>query len=468
MIFDFVANVSVDGQVIQLEGDTWSLLEADNQHVLNTEFLDFVADRDRQLVSDILFDVEPGQDPLRFDATLMSSTGKENPVTIFAAPVFDGGRYKFTRIAAKRIDPLAIHSVSDAEAFNQVMESFEHKLQAAIESDQAAVMSIFSVEGADAVATAQAGDRLHALLTENSDGEVCRISDSSAVVLHDEKVCAGDIEGAIAGGMKGHGSLSTYSLELSDDTLDATSRLEMASGVLAAAAQPGVKLGSGSHKLADGYEQARGQVTAAIAGATPKITFAAQWDARDTKIGMAEVPELLRRWNGGGKQGGPMLHDIVRSHLDAVARVKPDGVPVCVPIHAASLMFLEKAEWDNFDLMVMPVGLRELDEDLQSDAATLLSSQYVMVDIADLVYCPAVLAQLISAEALSFLRVDMTKVSGLSEAELDTFKQVYDFCSSRGIYVLVSRVDPTRIENLIERAKVIFLPETYLQDSGLQ
>lgn len=466
MIFDFVANVSVDGKVIHLEGDAWPLLETDNRRILSKEFLDFVADGDRRIVSDILFDVVPGQEPVRFDVTLISSTGKECPATIFAAPVFDGSRYKFTRLAAKRIDPLAINAISDAEAFNQVMDSFERKLQAAVESDQAAVMSIFSVEAGDAVATARAGDRLHALLAGRSDGEVCRISDGSSVVLHDETVKADDIGGAIAGGMQGHGDLSTYSLELSDDSLDPTSRLEMASGVLAAAAQPGVKLGSGTHKLSQGYEEARGQVTAAIAGAKPSISFAAQWDAPDTKIGMADIPELLRRWNGGGRRGGPMLQDILRSHLEAVARVKPEGIPVCVPIHAASLMFLDQAEWDRFDLMVMPVGLRELDEELQRDAATLLSTQYVMVDIADLVYCPAVLAQLISAEALSFLRVDMLKVSGLSEAELDSFKQVYDFCSSRGIYVLVSRVDPKRIENLIERAKVIFLPEAYLRDHG--
>jgi len=466
VIFDFVANVSVDGQVVQLEGDAWSLLETDNRQVLDREFLDFVADRDRQVVSDILFDVEPGQAPLRFDVTLVSATGKESHATIFAAPVFDAGRYRFTRLAAKRKDPLAINSASDAEAFNDVMETFEHKLQAAIDSNQAAVMSIFSVEGADAVATSQAGDRLQAVLTERSGGEVCRISDSSAVVLHDDKTSADTISGAIADDMKGHGNLSSYSLELSDDTVDAASRMEMATGVLAAAAQPGVKLAPGTQKLSDGYEQARGQVTAAIAGAAPAISFAAQWGAADTRIGLADVPELLRRWNGGGKQGGAMLQDIVRSHLEAVARVKPDGIPVCVPIHAASLMFLEKAEWDGFDLMVMPVGLRELDEELQQDAATLLSTQYVMVDIADLAHCPAVLAQLISAEALSFLRVDMQKVSGLSTAELDSFKQVYDFCSARGIYVLVSRVDPSRIESLIERAKVIFLPESYMHAQG--
>lgn len=463
MIFDFVANIAVDGKVAQLEGDTWPILETDNQEFLSKEFLDYVADDDRQLVSDILFDVKPGQEPMRIDVTMVSATGKSIPTTLFAAPVFDGGQYKFTRLAAKRIDPLAIDSVSAAEAFNDVMDGFEQKLQAAIESDQAAVMSIFSVEGGDAVATAQAGDRLHALLAEKSEGEVCRISDGSSVVLHDETVSADKIGGAIADDMAGHGELSTYSLELSDDTLDAHSRLEMASGVLAAAAQPGVKLGSGSHTLNEGYTQARGQVTAAIAGVDPVIGFAGQWGAKDTKIGVADVPELLRRWNGGGKNGGAMLQDIVRSHLEAVARCKPDGIPVCVPIHAASLMFLDKAEWDRFDLMVMPVGLRELDEELQQDAATLLSTQYVMVDIADLVHCPAVLAQLISAEALSFLRVDMQKVSGLSEAELNSFKQVYDFCSTRGIYVLVSRVDPKRIEELIERARVIFLPENYLK-----
>ncbi|WP_425407470.1 hypothetical protein [Hwanghaeella sp.] len=464
MIFDFVANVSVDGQVIQLEGETWSLLEADGPQVLNREFLDFVADRDRQVVSDILFDVEQGQAPLRFEVTLVSSSGKESDATVFAAPIFEGGRYKFTRLAAKRKDPLTINSMADSDAFNEVMESFENKLQAAIDSNQAAVMSIFSVESGDAVSTAQAGDRLHALLSERSDGEVCRISDGSSVVLHDDKTSAGDIGGAIADGMEGHGDLSTYSLDLADDTLDAASRMEMASGVLAAAAQPGVNLGSGTHKLSDGYEMARGQVTAAIAGAVPKISIAVQWGAPDTRIGMADVPELLRRWNGGGKQGGPMLQDIVRSHLEAVTRAKPEDIPVCVPIHAASLMFLDKAEWDQFDLMVMPVGLRELDEELQQDAANLLSTQYVMVDISDLVYCPAVLAQLLSAEALSFLRVDMQKTSALSDAELDSFREVYDFCSKRGIYVLVSRVDPNRIENLIERAKVIFLPDAYLKN----
>lgn len=463
MIFDFVANVSVDGKIIQLEGDTWPTLEVDNQQALSKEFLDFVAEQDRQFVTNLLFDIQPNQEPVRFDIHLLSITGAEIPTTVIAAPIFEGGRYKFTRLAAKRIDPLAISSISEAEAFNEVMDSFEQKLQAAIETDQAAVMSIFSVEGEDAVSTAQAGDRMHALLSESSDGEVCRISDGKSVVLHDEKVSAGEIGKGIAGGMEGYGEMSAFSLELSDDSVSTADRLEMASGVLAAAAQPGMKLGAGTHKLIEGYEQARNQVTAAIAGATPKIGFAVQWDDRDTKIGIADVPELLRRWTGGGKDGGAMLQDIVRSHLEAVTRAKPDGVPVCVPIHAASLMFLNKAEWDQFDLMVMPVGLRELDEELQKDAATLLSTQYVMVDIADLVYCPAVLAQLISAEALSFMRVDMQKTSGLSDTELESFRQVYDFCSKRGIYVLVGRVDPKRIQDLIERAEVIFLPETYLQ-----
>lgn len=468
MIFDFVANVSVDGQIIHLEGETWPLLEVDNLQVLSAEFLDFVAASDRQVVSDILFDVVPGQKPLQRDITLLSNSGKETSATLFAAPVFEGNRYLFTRLAAKRNDPLALDTMSEAADFNELMNPFERKLQDAIESEQAAMMSIFSVDGLDAFTTSQAGDKLHALLAQRSDGEVCRISDGRSVFLHDEQVSADDIGGVIAGDLEAYGGLSSYSLELSDDTQDVATRMEMASGVLAAASQSGVDLGTGTHRLSEAYEHARGQVTAAIAGAVPKISFAVQWGNADTRIGLADVPELLRRWNGGGNQGGPMLQEIVRSHLEAVARVKPEGIPVCVPIHAASLMFLEKAEWDGFDLMVMPVGLRELDEELQQDAATLLSTQYVMVDIADLVHCPAVLAQLISAEALSFLRVDMQKDSSLSTAELDSFKQVYDFCSARGIYVLVSRVDPGRIENLIERAKVIFLPESYLQNHGAQ
>ncbi len=463
VVFEFVANVAPNGEIIDLDGDPWALLKQTGKQILKTAFLDYVSDQDQPFVSEMLFDVRPNQDPVRFDATMMDSSGREWPTTMFAAPVFDGSFFNFTRVAIKRVDPLAINAISDAEAFNEVMVGFEQKLQSAIESDAASTMSIFSVESGDPLDGSKAGDRLHTMLEEKSDpdSQVCRISETSAAVLHDEKADMAGMEESIANGMGGLGSVSTFSLELGDDSLDVESRLEMATGVLAAAAQPGVKLGSGTHKLSDAYDRTREAVTAAIADAKPGIGYFIHRGDAGTKVGVADVPELLRRWNGGGKQGGAMLQDIVRSHLEAVARAKPEGIPVCVPIHAASLMFLDKAEWDKFDLMVMPIGLKELDEDLQNDAAALLSSQYVMVDIGDLVYCPAILAGLISAEALSFLCVDMEKNSSLSESELDSFKKVYDFCSDRGIYVLITRVEPTRIKDLLERAEVVFLPDRY-------
>ena len=462
MSFDFVANIATDGTVSHIDGETWNLLGMAPHDLINENFLDVVAEHDRFLLSDMLFNVKPGQKQAQAKVSFMSRDGVESPATLYLQPVFERGIFRHVRLAAALYDPLALDDGPSAQDFEEQTAVFQDTLYEMIDGGTAGQMSVFSANGGGIGTDKQAGDRLHALISAKPEaqGRVHRLSESSTALLHDGDVEELDIHAEIHDAMEPFGGVSEYSVDLSDDSIDATEKADLVAGVLAAASQPGVALPDGKHSLKGAYQEARTAVAEAIANKPPpEIHFSVQMKAREVQIGMADVPELMTVFTPNPENRNELIEDVLRAHLDAVAKAKPDNVPVCVPINAASLLQLERAEWDLFDLMVMPVGLKKLDPSAQKLIAQRLSSQYVMADVADLAHSPTFFADLVAAEALSFLRIEADILANADTEERDTFLSVVDICSDRGIYILLSDLDE-RLASFAEgKADQIFVPE---------
>ena len=468
MSFDFVAHIGSDGTVSHIEGDTWNALGVAPHDVIHTNFLDYVVEHDRFLLSDMLFNVTPGQQKAQTKATFVNQDGGENDVILYTAPIFERGIFRYTRLAAVIDDPLALDNVPSIQDFEEETAVFQDTLYDMIGNGSAGQMSVFSANGAGEGTESQAGDRLHALISskESSEGRVCRLSETSTALLHDGDAVDLDYHNEIRDAMAPFGGVSEYSVDLADESIDADEKADLIAGVMTAASQPGITLGAGKHGLRDAYQEAREAVAENIAKTPPEITFSVQMKSRDIQVGMADVPELMKVWTPNPENKNALIEDVIRAHLQAIANVKPENVPVCVPINAASLLQLEKAEWDLFDLMVMPVGLFKLNQPAQKQIAERLSSQYVMADVADLAHSPTFFAELVGAEALSFLRVDADLLANADAEERNSFLGVVEICSQRGIYILLSELDD-RLSDLTEgKADQIFVPEKDLSKAA--
>ncbi len=462
MNFDFFVHIATDGTVSHIDGDTWNLLGMAPHDLINENFLDVVAEHDRFLLNDMLFNVKPGQKQATAKVGFVSRDGVQSQATLYILPVFERGIFRYTRLAAALYDPLALDEGPDAEDFEEETSVFQDTLYDMIDGGTAGQMSVFSANGGGIGTEKQAGDRLHALISskQETQGKVHRLSENSTALLHDGDVEELDIHAEIHDAMEPFGGVSEYSVDLSDETIDVTEKADLVAGVLAAASQPGVALPDGKHSLQGAYQEARTAVADAIAKKPPpEIRFSVQMKARDVQIGMADIPELMTVYTPNPENRNELIEDVLRAHLDAVAKAKPDAIPVCVPINAASLLQLERAEWDLFDLMVMPVGLKKLDPSAQKLIAQRLSSQYVMADVADLAHSPTFFADLVAAEALSFLRIEADMLANADAKERDMFLNVVDICSERGIYILLSDLDK-RLASFAEGiADQIFVPE---------
>lgn len=465
MNYDFVADVGVDGGVVRLDGDTTRSLRLAPEHFLHTEFTAHVSDADRYYVTDLLFNVHQGQQVSKHSVSMLDGKGFESPFTLDVSPIFERGIYAYTRIGAKKVDPLEIADETFSNG-NQQIAVFEDTVYDMIERGEAGSMSLFSVDDSDLDSVSERGDALAAALMDSQldESKIARLNDRTTAVLHDASTSAEEITAVANERLGPDNQVTSFSVNLDDDTIDSQTKQSMLGGFLAAASTKGISLGKGTFSLSDAVTRAE---TAIVETPTPppEIRLAAQVANPENQIGVASVPELTHPWSkpsgsdtAQGQGGGDaLLASVIRRHLESIARAKPEDIPVVVPIDAASLLMIEPSDWDAYDVMVMPVGLRTLDPASQVKVAQNLSSQYVMVDVVDLTHSPAVFAELAKAEALSFLRVDAGLLAKSTEDERAAFLAVTRVCAERGIFVLLSRADLSLAHTLLGSLETVFL-----------
>lgn len=465
MNYDFVADVGIDGGVIRLDGDTTRSLHLAREHFLNTEFTAHVSDVDRYYVTDLLFNVHQGQKVSQHSIAMLDGKGFESPFTLDVSPIFEGGVYSYTRIGAKKIDPLEIAEETFTSG-NQQIAVFEDTVFDMIERGEGGSMSLFSVDDSDLDSVTERGDALAAALmdSQTDESKIARLNDRTTAVLHDASTSADEIAAVANERLGPENQVTSFSVNLDDPTVDKATQQSLLGGFLAAAATQGVSLGEGVFSLADAVAHAENALAEAPTPA-PKIRLAAQVANPENQIGIAVVPELAHPWSkssqtsegGNPEAGNALLSSVIQRHLRSIAEAKPEDIPVVVPIDAASLLMIEQSNWDQYDVMVMPVGLRRLDPAQQARVAHTLAGQYVMVDVVDLTYCPTVFTELAQAEALSFLRVDAGLLANSTDDERAAFLAMTRVCAERGIFVLLSRADVDLAQTLLGSIESVFL-----------
>ncbi len=457
MAYDFIADIGVDGGVLKLKGETTRAFGVAPEHFLHSEFINHVAEAERLFVSDLLFDVQQGQDRVQETVTLLNGTGQETRFTLEIGPVFRNGTYAFTRIGAKKLDPFD-GGAGAGSAYSQGLSALEDTLFTMIDKGETGRLSLFSV-GADATDAAGQGAALHALLTEEWEepGQVARLNDRTTALIHDATVDPGELAANLSTRMGPGAAVQSFSIDLGQEDADGAAPHATIQGVLAAAAISGMALGEGLYTPAEAAERATETVTAAPARSPTPIAIAGRIDDPDVEIGIAVAPELTHDWTRRAGAGDRLTASVVNARLRAISNAKPAEVAVVVPIDAGSLLMIGGADWDRYDLMAMPLNLRALDSARRLRIAELLSKQYVMADVADLAACPEVFAALARADALSFLRADTRLLTGADDNQRAAFLSVIQTCAERGIYLWLSGADAATARDLLGSLDTVFL-----------
>ena len=313
--------------------------------------------------------------------------------------------------------------------------AFQKKTLDFLACEKAAGLSVFTANGGGIGSAGQAGDRLFASLCYNfpQDGHLYRLSQTSTAVLHAATPeCAGQCA-EILDEMDPFGGAVQCRLDLIEDDTSRADKIALIGRLLTSAGQTESVTRSGTiARTSPGTETDANQT---------RIDVAARAGSPEDRIGIAHTPDLVGLTTSTPMEPSKLIAGLLRQRLRTIADAKPDHMPVYVPLNAAILFQLEPKDWKEQALAVLPVGFRALASDLQERAADQLSQLPVMADVADLAFCPAVFTRLLSARALSHLRVDTVRMDANGGRDREALLKIVEICAGRGIHVLLNAFD---------------------------
>lgn len=407
MQYDFIADLDKSGVCTRLEGDVTGSLGGAVHRFINRPFMEYVLPEARAEMSETLKMVLGNAVPIRIGVTLMGGDGSERPFMLDVVAVSKKEKVTGLRIGATRRH---IESGVDSHKQAEGLHNFRDSIANSLSADDERVLTIFEID------PSQVGG----LAGEAGDG-VVHLNERTAAVVHENSDAAAKAKPG-------------FSIKLATNEVgDSGEAMAMIDGMLAAAAMPEYKVEEGTRSLTEAYDDTV-EAVAEMKSAPPPIRYAAMRGDPENRLGICDYAELLAPHEGGTGAGSKLIETVVKNRLSQTAEAREQGVDVCVPIHAASLLLLEDADWAAFDLMVMPKGLKYLSEENQLAVTRRLTEQKVMADIRDMAAVPAVFGELFQVKALTRLYVDPQVFFDCQPAERMAFWRLVADCGKRDVY----------------------------------
>lgn len=407
MQYDFIADLDKSGICTRLEGDVKEALGGAMHRFINRPFMEYVLPEARAEMAETLKMVLGNAVPIRIGVTLMGGDGTERPFLLDVVAVSKQDKVLGLRIGGAR---RYTESGLDSHAMAEGLHSFRDSIASSLSDSDERVLTIYQID-----------PKAMGELAGGSGGGVVHLNERTAAVVHENSEAAAKAK-------------QGYSIRLATgDVGDTGEAMAMIDGVLAAAAMEEFTLKEGTLSLTEAYDDTI-EAVAEMKSAPPPIRYAAMRGDPENRLGLCDYAELLAPHEGGKGAGSKLIETVVRSRLSQTAAAKEPGVDVCVPIHAASLLLLEDADWAAFDLMVMPKGLKHLPKENQLTVTKRLLNQKVMADIRDMAAVPEVFGELFQAKALTRLYVDPRVFFDCQPAERMSFWRLVADCAKRDVF----------------------------------
>lgn len=407
MQYDFIADLDKSGLCTRLEGDVKEALGGAVHRFINRPFMEYVLPEARSEMSETLKMVLGNAVPIRIGVSLIGGDGSERPFLLDVVAVSKNDKVLGLRVGGARRH---IEDGIDSHKMAEGLHNFRDSIAASLSADDERVLTIYQVD------PKQMGE-----LAGGSGNDVVHLNDRTAAVVHENSDAAAKAKSGF--------SIRLATAEVGDDG----EAMAMIDGMLAAAAMPEFTLQEGMQSLSEAYDDTI-EAVADMKAAPPPIRYAAMRGDAENQLGICDYAELLAPHEGGSGAGSKLIETVVRNRLSQTAGAREPGVPVCVPIHAASLLLLEDADWAAFDLMVMPKGLKHLQPDNQIAVTKRLLEQQVMADIRDMAAVPEVFGELFQAKALTRLYVDPQVFFDCQPVERMAFWRLVADCAKRDVY----------------------------------
>jgi len=405
--YDFIADLDKSGTCKRLEGNVKDALGGAVHRFVNRPFMEYVVPEARAEMTETLKMVQGNAVPIRIGVTLIGGDGSERPFMLDVVAVSKKEKVTGLRIGGAR---RRIESGLDSHKMAEGLHNFRDTIAGSLSADDERVLTIYEIDHS------QIGE----LAGDTGDG-VVHLNENTAAVLHENSDAAARAKPG-------------FSIKLATkDVGDSGEAMAMIDGMLAAAAMPEFTLQEGMRSLTDAYDDTI-EAVAEMKAAPPPIRYASMRGDADNKLGICDYAELLAPHEGGSGAGSKLIETVVRNRLSQTASARKEGVPVCVPIHAASLLLLDDADWAAFDLMVMPKGLKHLPPESQLAVTKRLTEQQVMADIRDMAAVPGVFGELFQAKALTRLYVDPQVFFDCQPVERMAFWRLVADCAKRDVY----------------------------------
>ncbi len=407
MRYDFIADLDKSGTCTRLEGDVKEALGGAVHRFINRPFMEYVLPEARSEMSETLKMVLSNAVPIRIGVTLMGGDGTERPFLLDVVAISRNEKVLGLRVGGARRH---IDSGVDSHKMAEGLHSFRDSIASSLSGDDERVLTIYKID-----------PRAMGELAGGTGDGVVHLNERTAAVVHENSEAAAKAKPG-------------FSIRLATGGVDDSGEaMAMIDGVLAAAAMEEFTLKEGMLSLTEAYDDTI-EAVAEMKAVPPPIRYAAMRGDAENRLGLCDYAELLAPHEGGKGAGSKLIETVVRNRLSQTASAKDPGVDVCVPIHAASLLLLEDADWAAFDLMVMPKGLKHLSPENQRAVTSRLVTQKVMADIRDMAAVPEVFGELFQKKALTRLYVDPRVFFDCQPVERMSFWRLVADCAKRDVY----------------------------------